>query len=74
MRTSSEYTGLSSSCLSSAVFRVAHIDFSFKISLHYIIKGFLCIKEFISEGEWEIKSTLSPGIKFIEVLERPYRS
>lgn len=59
--------------LSSAVF----IEFltltltALKISLHYIIKVYLCIKECIYEGDWEIRSTLSQVIKFIEVLERP---
>lgn len=74
MITSSEYTGLSSSC----IFQLQSLEIltltltALKISLHYIIKGFLCVRECIYEGDWEIRSTLSQVIKFIEVLERPY--
>lgn len=41
---------------------------------HYIIKVYLCIRECIYEEDWEIRYSLSQGIKFTEVLERPYRS
>lgn len=74
MKTSSEYTGLSSSC----IFQVQSLELltltsgALKISLLYIIKVYLCIRECIYEGDWETRSTLSQGIEFIVVLEGQY--
>lgn len=73
---SSEYTGLNSSCISQVQsLELLTLTFAtLKISLCYIIKVYLCIRECIYEEDWEIRSTLSQGITFIEVLEGPYWS
>lgn len=76
MTSSSEYSGLSSSC-SFPLQSLELLTLTFtvlKITLPYIIKVYLRTRECIYEEDWEIRSSLSQGIEFIEVLERPYRS